>query len=105
MKKKYKIFSPGQFKLKSPVENGKSFKENSLIKAKNFSIKKGENKLYIKSFEVNHGLINATGYVMEKIGYSLVPRPKKMILYMKIKFQILLKNYQISTQHSLEKEE
>ena len=37
--KKYKIFTPSQFKLKSPVENGKSFKENSLIKAKNFSLK------------------------------------------------------------------
>ena len=37
--KKYKIFTPRQFKLKSPVENGKSFKENSLIKAKNFSLK------------------------------------------------------------------
>ena len=37
--KKYRIFTPSQFKLKSPVENGKSFKENSLIKAKNFSLK------------------------------------------------------------------
>ena len=37
--KKYRIFTPGQFKLKSPVENGKSFKENSLIKAKKFSLK------------------------------------------------------------------
>ena len=30
--KKYRIFTPSQFKLKSPAENGKSFKENSLIK-------------------------------------------------------------------------
>ena len=37
--KKYKIFTPSQFKLKSPFEDGKSFKENSLIKAKNFSLK------------------------------------------------------------------
>ena len=37
--KKYKIFTPIQLELKSPVENGKSFKENSLIKAKNFSQK------------------------------------------------------------------
>ena len=37
--KKYRIFTPSQFKLKSPVENGKSFKENSLIKAKKFSLK------------------------------------------------------------------
>ena len=34
-----KIFSPKDFKLKSPKENGKTFKENSLIKAKFFSKK------------------------------------------------------------------
>ena len=33
------IYSPKDFKLKSPKENGKSFKENSLIKAKFFSNK------------------------------------------------------------------
>ena len=33
------IYSPKHFKLKSPKENGKSFKENSLIKAKFFSKK------------------------------------------------------------------
>ena len=31
------IYSPLDFKIKSPIENGKSFKENSLIKAKYFS--------------------------------------------------------------------
>ena len=31
------IYSPLDFKIKSPIENGKSFKENSLIKAKFFS--------------------------------------------------------------------
>lgn len=34
-----KIYSTKDFKLKSPIENGKSFLENSLIKAKFFSIK------------------------------------------------------------------
>ena len=34
-----KIFSPKDFKLKSPRENGKTFQENSLIKAKFFSKK------------------------------------------------------------------
>jgi|TARA_B100001094_G_scaffold287593_1_gene303243 XTP/dITP diphosphohydrolase len=34
--KKIKIYSPFDFKIKSPVENGKTFKENSLIKAKFF---------------------------------------------------------------------
>ena len=33
-----KIFSPNDFRIKSPPENGKTFKENSLIKAKFFSL-------------------------------------------------------------------
>ncbi len=37
--KRIKIFSTKSFKLKSPVENGKTFKENSLIKSKYFSNK------------------------------------------------------------------
>mgnify|MGYP000395000035 CR=1 FL=1 len=34
-----KIYSPKDLKLKSPKENGKTFKENALIKAKFFSKK------------------------------------------------------------------
>ena len=34
-----KIYSPSDFKVKSPVENGKTFQENSLIKARFFSKK------------------------------------------------------------------
>ena len=34
-----RIYSPKKFKLKSPNENGKTFKENSLIKARFFSNK------------------------------------------------------------------
>ena len=37
--KSTKIFSTKNFKIKSPVENGSSFSENSLIKAKFFSKK------------------------------------------------------------------
>ena len=37
--KKLNIFSPKDLKLKSPKETGKSFEENSLIKAKFFSKK------------------------------------------------------------------
>ena len=37
--KKLEIYSPQDFKIKSPPENGKTFKENSLIKAKFFSKK------------------------------------------------------------------
>ena len=39
--KNIKIYSTSSFKLKSPVENGKTFKENSLIKSKYFSKKTG----------------------------------------------------------------
>jgi len=37
--KNLEIYSPQDFKLKSPSENGKTFEENSLIKAKFFSKK------------------------------------------------------------------
>ena len=35
----YSIYSPKDYSLKSPIENGKTFLENSLIKAKYFSQK------------------------------------------------------------------
>ena len=37
--KKLKVYSTSDFKVKSPAENGKTFEENSLIKAKYFSKK------------------------------------------------------------------
>ena len=37
--KRLEIYSTSDFKIKSPVENGKTFKENSLIKARYFSKK------------------------------------------------------------------
>ena len=37
--KKLEIYSPSDFKIKSPIENGETFEENSLIKAKYFSKK------------------------------------------------------------------
>ena len=40
--KTYKIFSTKDFNLKSPNENGKSFLQNSLIKAKYYSKKSGK---------------------------------------------------------------
>ena len=39
--KNIKIYSTSEFNLKSPIENGKTFKENSLIKSKYFSKKTG----------------------------------------------------------------
>tara|TARA_B100000963_G_scaffold321667_1_gene305204 strand:+ start:3139 stop:3906 length:768 start_codon:yes stop_codon:yes gene_type:complete len=52
---------------------------------KNFLIKKKNSSLYIKSFEVNHGQINATGYVMEKIAYisDCNKVPEKNLKYLK----------------------
>ena len=43
--KEFKIFTPSEYKLKSPKENGKSFLENSIIKAKYFA--KNTNKICI----------------------------------------------------------
>ena len=37
--KNLEIYSPADFKIKSPIENGRTFEENSSIKAKYFSIK------------------------------------------------------------------
>ena len=37
--KNLKIYAPSDFKVKSPVENGKTFQENSLIKARFFAKK------------------------------------------------------------------
>ena len=39
--KNIEIYSTSKFNLKSPTENGKTFKENSLIKSKHFSKKTG----------------------------------------------------------------
>ncbi len=38
----YKVYSPKDFNLRSPKENGKSFLQNSLIKAKYYSKKSGK---------------------------------------------------------------
>ena len=43
--KSIKILSTSKFNLRSPVENGKTFKENSLIKSKYFSKKNRVNVL------------------------------------------------------------
>ena len=50
-----------------------------------FIIKKGTNKIKIKSFEVQHGLIKSTAYVIDKVAYlsdcSFVPKKYKNLLY------------------------
>ena len=45
-----RIYSPKKFKLKSPKENGKTFKENSLIKARFFSNNFWGLKIFFKTF-------------------------------------------------------
>ncbi len=52
---------------------------------KNFLIKKNSSKLFIKPFEVDHGLIKATGYVIEKIAYisDCNKIPSKNLKYLK----------------------
>ena len=63
--KNIKIYSTSLFNLKSPVENGKTFKENSLIKSKYFSKKTGlicladDSGLEIDFLDKNPGIYSA----------------------------------------------
>tara|TARA_B110000027_G_scaffold90530_1_gene95802 strand:+ start:20 stop:622 length:603 start_codon:yes stop_codon:yes gene_type:complete len=63
--KNLEIFSTSDFKIKSPIENGKTFKENSLIKAKYFSKKSkmvclsDDSGLEIDALEGNPGIYSA----------------------------------------------
>ena len=63
--KNVKIYSPSEFKIKSPVENGKTFEENSLLKAKYFSKKTNliclsdDSGLEIDILEGNPGIYSA----------------------------------------------
>jgi len=51
----------------------------------NFTIKKGNNKLKIKSFETQHGLTKSTAYIVNRVAYlsdcSFVPNKSKKLLY------------------------
>jgi len=63
--KSMKIYSTSDFNLKSPVENGKTFKENSLIKSKYFSKKTGlicladDSGLEVDCLDKNPGIYSA----------------------------------------------
>ena len=63
--KNIEIHSTSEFNLKSPVENGKTFKENSLIKSKYFSKKTGlicladDSGLEIDLLDKNPGIYSA----------------------------------------------
>ena len=63
--KNLEIYSVSGFKIKSPIENGKTFKENSLIKARYFSKKakmvclSDDSGLEIDVLEGNPGIYSA----------------------------------------------
>ena len=63
--KNIEIYSTSEFKLKSPIENGTTFKENSLIKSKYFSNKTGltcladDSGLEIDFLDKNPGIYSA----------------------------------------------
>ena len=63
--KSIKIHSTSEFNLKSPIENGKTFKENSIIKSKHFSKKSGlicladDSGLEIDILDKNPGIYSA----------------------------------------------
>jgi XTP/dITP diphosphohydrolase len=63
--KNIEIYSTSKFNLKSPRENGKTFKENSLIKSKHFSKKTGlicladDSGLEIDLLDKNPGIYSA----------------------------------------------
>ena len=61
----------------------KPIMKSNIIKER-FSIKKGNTSLSITSFNVNHGEIDSTGYVMEKIGYisDCNKVPNKNLVYL-----------------------
>ena len=50
-----------------------------------FSINKKKNKIRIKSFEVNHGIIKSTAYVINKVAYisdcNSIPKKNEKFLY------------------------
>tara|TARA_B100000902_G_scaffold99819_1_gene102224 strand:- start:1414 stop:2016 length:603 start_codon:yes stop_codon:yes gene_type:complete len=63
--KNIKIYSTSEFNLRSPIENGKNYKENSLIKSKYFSKKTGlicladDSGLEIDFLDKNPGIYSA----------------------------------------------
>ena len=71
--KNVEIYSPQDFKIKSPPENGKTFKENSLIKAKFFSKKSkmiclsDDSGLEIDVLDGDPGIIQLDGGVKKAI--------------------------------------
>ena len=84
LKKKYSFCFKQKYDY-SPILKAK------IIKNK-FTIKKNNDKLFINSFDVNHGMIKATGYLMENIAYisdcNNVPE-KNLIFFKDLKYLII----------------
>ena len=107
--KSIKIHSTSEFNLKSPIENGKTFKENSLIKSKYFSKKTGlmcladDSGLEIDFLEKNPGIYSARwagptknfNIAINKV-FNLLSRKKK--LNSKFKFRMMVGQRLIHTQ-------
>jgi phosphoribosyl 1,2-cyclic phosphate phosphodiesterase len=51
-----------------PKDGYRPIMKSNIIK-KNFTIKKEKNIFNIESFDVTHGMINSTGYIIDKIAY------------------------------------
>jgi phosphoribosyl 1,2-cyclic phosphate phosphodiesterase len=66
-----------------PKQGYKPIAKSHIIK-NNFYIKKGDNKIKINSFEVQHGLIKSTAFIVNKIAYlsdcSRIPNKSKHLL-------------------------
>ena len=82
----YKVFSAKKFNINEPVENGNTFKENSLIKSKNAAIKSGlpaiadDSGLCILSLNNQPGIFSARWAGKEKnFGRAISKIEKKMI--------------------------
>ncbi len=82
----YKVFSAKRFNINEPVENGDTFRENSLIKSKNAAIKSGlpaiadDSGLCILSLDGQPGIFSARWAGKEKnFGNAIIKIEKKMI--------------------------
>ena len=82
----FKIYSAKKFKINEPIENGKTFSENSLIKSRNASLKSGipaiadDSGLCILSLNNDPGIYSARWAGKSKnFDYAMQKIEKKMI--------------------------
>ncbi|MDC0513849.1 MBL fold metallo-hydrolase [Pelagibacteraceae bacterium] len=92
-KKKINIYGSGKTLKELKIKYDFCFKKKQgytpILKANRiedkFTIQKGKNKIEVNSFEVQHGLIKATAYIINKTAYlsdcSFIPKKKRKFLY------------------------